>query len=1228
MIKKLILIKILFFLSICYSEAQKLTLFRIDTEKFPTVTADFFVSDQSGKLIKGLNSNSFSVYENGKKRRIISIDCPSEKEPEAISSVLTFDISGSMSSGAPNIDLAKAAGKIWINSMPLGKSECGITSFNQYSFINQDFTTDKYLLLKTIDNFKPRGGTDYNEAFLNPLTGNLSLAKKGKAKRVIVFLTDGIPNTQPDEAEIIRQAKENNITIYCIALGMKIPLSLINISNSTGGTWFEKVASPNDIEAIYLNLLEKSQGGRPCQITWESELDCDSIRNVEISLPEYNVSAISAYNIGISKIPLLEINPQWYSFGVVQPQKKVYKDFQIKALNQKVEIMYIDIPNSEFRIETEINYPIILNKDQSMNFRVSFQPVDTLFKYLRVAITSDACDENFIFITAGERKDENKYELVVITPNGGEKIKAGSKTKLKWSGVPPEQPVDLFYSINNGVDWIKIGEDINGNEYVWDVPDTMSNECLLRAGISSNEDEFFKLVGHYASINSIEWGADYNSILSGGSDRKAILWNINQRKKVAEFTGHNGGINSVSINKNNSAATSSDDGTIKIWDLNNRNLTKTLYGHANKVSIAKWINSDILLFSGSYDSDVRIWNMILGQSGKPLDNHSRAVFSGDYSPDGLFIVTGGVDNKLIFWDVKSNSYLSEIVVNNDSIISIDWNKKGDMIACGFSNGNVGIYDAGSKNQIRTFVAHRNCINYLEFSPDSKYLATASEDKTIRIWETKNFDLIKEFRGHNLSVNCVRWRNDGLKLASSSDDSTIIIWDFLAISDISDSLWAITKPDISAFDVNLGKEFPGFYKDSIIHNYIFNKGNSDELIKNITLIGSNADEFEIVSPIPPFTINQNDAQSLEIRFKPKSIGEKNTEIIIEAETKTLRHNLSALAISPDIELLANFIDFGSVALGDTIRKIEALLKNQSSKSIDLLSAEIIGPDKEQFRIIRGNEIYTLKPGESKEFILEFFPLKVGKTSTEIKFKFANIQSDITALLYGEGLGREVNIRIEIKDKTAKSGEIVNIPLYLFGGKDLYRLGINNINTTIKLNPTILLPLEPLKTGDIKLNLRYIDINIPITDNDTIITSMKFLATWGNAEETDIIPENTYAIGRDIIATEVKGKFRLEDICFSGGTRIYIDSAVFYLSEIIPNPVSNDINISYSIIEDDSYEIVLTDLTGSLNLIIDSGNKPPGIYEKTFSLKNIGNGIYYLFFKNGSLIDTKRFIVLKN
>jgi len=62
---------------------------------------------------------------------------------------------------------------------------------------------------------------------IEPPGGSIMVAKTGKHKRVIVFLTDGMPQSEPNTAKIISEARDNNITIYCVTIGFPVPQCMI-----------------------------------------------------------------------------------------------------------------------------------------------------------------------------------------------------------------------------------------------------------------------------------------------------------------------------------------------------------------------------------------------------------------------------------------------------------------------------------------------------------------------------------------------------------------------------------------------------------------------------------------------------------------------------------------------------------------------------------------------------------------------------------------------------------------------------------------------------------------------------------------------------------------------------------------------------------------------------------------------------------------------------------------
>ena len=72
----------------------------------------------------------------------------------------------------------------------------------------------------------------------------------------------------------------------------------------------------------------------------------------------------------------------------------------------------------------------------------------------------------------------------IITPNGGDLIYAGTSTFIYWESIKNQiNNVDLYYSVNNGKDWILIQNNVENNGvYNWVVPPSIkySGQCLVK----------------------------------------------------------------------------------------------------------------------------------------------------------------------------------------------------------------------------------------------------------------------------------------------------------------------------------------------------------------------------------------------------------------------------------------------------------------------------------------------------------------------------------------------------------------------------------------------------------------------------------------------------------------------------------------------------------------------------------------------------------------------------
>jgi WD40 repeat protein len=123
------------------------------------------------------------------------------------------------------------------------------------------------------------------------------------------------------------------------------------------------------------------------------------------------------------------------------------------------------------------------------------------------------------------------------------------------------------------------------------------------------------LKGHRAAVNSVHFKD--NLIATASGDRTVRLWNLTQGTMIRTIHAHGRGIACVNI-AGNLVVTGSSDHVIKIFNIANGEEVRTLRGHNGLVRTIQTDNTKIV--SGSYDQSIRIWDL---QSGEMLQELGR-----------------------------------------------------------------------------------------------------------------------------------------------------------------------------------------------------------------------------------------------------------------------------------------------------------------------------------------------------------------------------------------------------------------------------------------------------------------------------------------------------------------------------------------------------------------------------------------------------------------------------
>ncbi|MBW4645207.1 MAG: serine/threonine protein kinase [Goleter apudmare HA4340-LM2] len=286
---------------------------------------------------------------------------------------------------------------------------------------------------------------------------------------------------------------------------------------------------------------------------------------------------------------------------------------------------------------------------------------------------------------------------------------------------------------------------------------------------------FLPATPHSSSQNQISAGR--GRIFASGSDDNTIkIWDLNQRQKIRTLKGHSGWVYDVAISPDGQTVVSgSNDKTIKIWDLNTGEEVRTLTGHRGLISAVAISPDNQTLVSVSYDKTIKIWHLNTGKVIRTLNSHAGEILAVAISPDGEKIVSGSADRTIKIWHLKTGKKIFTLPAHTLDVNALAISPNGQLLLSGSDDKTVKLWNLNTGKAIRTFEGHSADVNAIAFSPNGEYIASGSDDRTVKLWRIQTGETINTFTGHSAEVFAVAFSPDGKTIVSGSKDQTIKIW---------------------------------------------------------------------------------------------------------------------------------------------------------------------------------------------------------------------------------------------------------------------------------------------------------------------------------------------------------------------------------------------------------------------------------------------------------------------
>tara|TARA_B100000686_G_C16800818_1_gene985893 strand:+ start:1301 stop:3316 length:2016 start_codon:yes stop_codon:yes gene_type:complete len=327
--------------------------------------------------------------------------------------------------------------------------------------------------------------------------------------------------------------------------------------------------------------------------------------------------------------------------------------------------------------------------------------------------------------------------VIACSPNGKYVLTGGTDKKIKVWEIATGRMIKVFSGHKAEIRSISflagnnffISSSTDGIYKVWDFVGERETHTI---------DKGFSLpVGPFSSSMK---ALSKDKILAA---RKNFLevWELRSGKTLKTFKGHTAPITATALSHTeNKVISTSDDETIKLWDLDTGNNIDTKRQSPSRTYHAVCIDNKgrYVFYGGGYNTIV-VWDL---QNGKTVvlqegyKGHKEKITAVSVSPDGQFGLAGSNFGNLTLWSLKSEKLIKTFTRNTGPIAAVAFTPNGKYVLAGGAGYILKMWNVSTGKEFRDFVPNPISLEAVALSKDGRYILAGGKGPKFALWDLK------------------------------------------------------------------------------------------------------------------------------------------------------------------------------------------------------------------------------------------------------------------------------------------------------------------------------------------------------------------------------------------------------------------------------------------------------------------------------------------------------------